>query len=237
MRVETIGDATLYLGDCLEILPTLGKVDVLITDPPYNVGKEYGEKYDDSKDDALFYEWSKKWILKAINLADRRYAIYGLNKHIRFMLNTLPDAHLIVYELCGNGSMGGAYSRNCTFIYCRDPIEKIPILWKDGRAISNEAGNMFRPLEHPGMTSNDATSRMVKAFSNIGEIVLDPFMGSGTTGVACINLGRKFVGIEIEPKYFDIACRRIESAWSNRPRLFEEDKPKSVQGELLGSVK
>jgi site-specific DNA-methyltransferase (adenine-specific) len=62
-------------------------------------------------------------------------------------------------------------------------------------------------------------------------VVLDPFMGSGTTGVACIKLGRRFIGIEIEPKYFDIACRRIEEAWK-QPRLFEEPRPKPQQAAL-----
>jgi DNA modification methylase len=61
---------------------------------------------------------------------------------------------------------------------------------------------------------------------------LDPFMGSGTTGVAAIKLGRKFIGIEIEPKYFDIACRRIEEAWK-QPRLFEEPKRKPTQLDML----
>jgi len=63
------------------------------------------------------------------------------------------------------------------------------------------------------------------------ETILDPFMGSGTTGVACANLGRRFIGIEIEPKYFDIACRRIEDAYK-QPRLFEDEKPKYKQGNL-----
>ena len=63
------------------------------------------------------------------------------------------------------------------------------------------------------------------------ETILDPFMGSGTTGVACANLGRKFIGIEIEPKYFDIACRRIEDAYK-QPRLFDEPKPQPVPQEL-----
>jgi DNA modification methylase len=72
----------------------------------------------------------------------------------------------------------------------------------------------------------------VKDFSDPGETILDPFMGSGTTGVAAIKLGRRFIGIELEPKYFDIACRRIEEAWK-QPRLFEEPKPKPVQPSLL----
>ena len=72
---------------------------------------------------------------------------------------------------------------------------------------------------------------LVSLASDIRETILDPFMGSGTTGVACIKLGRKFIGIEIEPKYFDIACRRIEEAW-NQPRLFEEPRPKITQEAL-----
>lgn len=64
------------------------------------------------------------------------------------------------------------------------------------------------------------------------QTILDPFMGSGTTGVACVNLGRKFIGIEIEPKYFDIACRRIEEAYK-QPRLFAEPAPRLKQQELL----
>lgn len=64
------------------------------------------------------------------------------------------------------------------------------------------------------------------------DTILDPFMGSGTTGVACVNLGRKFIGIEIEPKYFDIACRRIEEAY-RQPRLFAEPTPKPKQEALL----
>ena len=61
---------------------------------------------------------------------------------------------------------------------------------------------------------------------------LDPFMGSGTTGVACAKLGRKFIGIEIEPKYFDIACRRIEQAYA-QPDMFIEPAPKAVQEAML----
>jgi DNA modification methylase len=72
---------------------------------------------------------------------------------------------------------------------------------------------------------------LAAAYTSEGETVADPFMGSGSTGVACIKLCRKFIGIEIEPKYFDIACRRIEEAWK-QPRLFEEPRAKAVQTEL-----
>lgn len=68
--------------------------------------------------------------------------------------------------------------------------------------------------------------------AEMGQTILDPFLGSGTTGVACANLGRKFIGIEIEPKYFDIACRRIEQAYK-QPRLFKDEAPKPVQLNIL----
>ena len=73
---------------------------------------------------------------------------------------------------------------------------------------------------------------LVSRASLPGETILDPFMGSGTTGVACANLGRKFIGIEIEEKYFDIACKRIEIAY-RQPRLFEEPRAEPKQGVLI----
>ena len=75
---------------------------------------------------------------------------------------------------------------------------------------------------------------LVSSASLPGETVCDPFMGSGTTGVACAKLGRSFLGIELEPSYFDIACRRIEEAY-RQPRLFDEPPPKPVQQSLLGN--
>ena len=72
---------------------------------------------------------------------------------------------------------------------------------------------------------------LIDLFTNPGETILDPFMGSGTTGVACANLGRKFIGIEIEEKHFDIACHRIADAYK-QPRLFEDPKPEPQPQEL-----
>ena len=73
---------------------------------------------------------------------------------------------------------------------------------------------------------------IISRFTDEGETILDPFMGSGTTGVACARLGRKFIGIELEPRYFDIACRRIEAAY-RQPRLFTEPAPKVKQEAFL----
>lgn len=73
---------------------------------------------------------------------------------------------------------------------------------------------------------------LVKLFSNQGDTVLDPFMGSASTGVACVKLGRKFIGIELDQKYFDLSCRRIEEAYK-QPDLFIEEKVKYIQSDLL----
>ena len=86
--------------------------------------------------------------------------------------------------------------------------------------------------EHPVEFPIEIPIRCIRAVSNPDDTVLDPFMGSGTTGVACVNLGRQFIGIEIEPRYFDIACRRIEEAY-RQPSLFAEPAPRAVQETLL----
>ena len=81
---------------------------------------------------------------------------------------------------------------------------------------------------HPAPMPYSMAHDHLETWTTPGETILDPFMGSGTTGVACAKLGRKFIGIELEPKYFDIACKRIEEAWK-QPRLFEEPREKVEQ--------
>jgi DNA modification methylase len=86
--------------------------------------------------------------------------------------------------------------------------------------------------EHPARFPTPFASELIAPFTDPGQIVCDPFMGSGTTGVACAKLGRKFIGIEIEPKYFDIACRRIEAAYA-QPDMFVQSPTKPVQEAML----
>jgi hypothetical protein len=87
-------------------------------------------------------------------------------------------------------------------------------------------------VDHPARMPSGMASAHIITWSEEGETILDPFMGSGTTGVSCANLGRKFIGIEIEPKYFDIACRRIADAYK-QPRLFEDPKSEIKQGDIF----
>lgn len=215
-RKEIIGEATLYLGDCMDIMPTLGKVDAVVTDPPFNVGKNYGENVDDAKDN--YYEWFDDVLSKIRELTDGRFVVFGMSTHWRYFAKH-DDVMPVTYVLCGSGASMGKFNRRHSFVWCGKPICRVDTVWQDGRAISNEKGNMFRKLEHPGMTSVDATKRMLHGFSQEGETILDPFCGTGTTGQVATSNGRKFIGIEIEEKYFDIACRRIEEA-QKQLRLF-----------------
>lgn len=207
-----MGDCTLYNADCLDVMPSLGKVDAIVTDPPFNVGKYYGDKVNDKLPKEEFYKWMDMVLSHIETLSSGRFAIFGLSTHSRYFSQKDGIKH-ITYEKPGNGTREGTFLRNCSSIWCGKPAKPTLMLWKNGRCVSNEAGNMCVTLPHPGMTSRDATRRMIHHFSDEGETVLDPFMGTGTTGLYCIKMGRKFIGIEIESKYFDMACEQIENAY------------------------
>ena len=203
MNSIVIGDATLYLGDCREILPTLPKVDAVVTDPPYGIGERmkggtWGavEKYAD------FRSW-----------------------------DIAPNAELLALVILKSG-IAVIWGGN----YFALPPSRCWLSWSKLNAVKTMADfelawtNMDKPCKefrHPvgshdyGHPTEKPVRLMEWSIDRCGTIrsVLDPFMGSGTTGVACANLGRKFIGIEIEPKYFDIACERIRAAYAQL-RLF-----------------
>jgi len=202
-RKEIIGNATLYLGDCLEILPTLEKVDAVITDPPYGIGKD-GQKRTTGghggRKEHEFMGWdrerpSKKAFDLMLSITDK-HVIWGGN----YFADLLPP-------------------RGKWFVW--DKGQRIN--QSDGElAWTNENGAlrictinrvelMLDGTDHPTQKPIRLMAWCIDKIKATGTI-LDPYMGSGTTGVACMNLGRKFIGIEIELKYFDIACERIFQA-------------------------
>lgn len=201
-----IGNATLYLGDCRDILPTLPKVDAVITDPPYgiNIGgsgtiggsgivaaKDYG-KADWDKVGMSAEQWA------AIRACSDKWIVWGGN-HLADVLG--PSAGVLAWDKkCQNGwdDTFNVITRAKGFRH----------LWAGALRGSEQGQNVrLHPTQKP-----IALMEWCLSFVQDAKTILDPFMGSGTTGVACMNLGRKFIGIEIEPKYFDIACRRIEDA-------------------------
>ena len=201
-----IGDATLYLGDCLEISPTLRKVDAVITDPPYGTGwlrgggKKRGE-FHRRKESAAWDQFNPGWLSYAPSLVAAFCPIQRI-----WEMCLLVNRPLILKYHKTNAAPYGVTT---------EPV----IAGGDFRGPDTfdayNGDNSHHPCEKP----TSVMRWLVKGFLHSTEIICDPFMGSGTTGVACMNLGRKFIGIEIEPKYFDIACERIDNA-QRQKRMF-----------------
>lgn len=233
-RVEKIGDATLMLGDCLEILPRLGKVDAVVTDPPYGIGFGHGRSRKNRKS-ALAWGagsasedrgWSDivgddKPFDPSPFLAFSQVVLFGANHFSEH----LPSAACWLIWDKRDGSVSD-YHSDCEMAWTnlQGPARLYRHLWR-GVVRAGEDNCAISPKWHPSQKPIELMRWIV---AKTDGSVLDPFMGSGTTGVACVNLGRKFIGIEIEPKYFDIACRRIEEAY-RQPRLFAEPKPAPKQ--------
>ncbi len=206
MRIETIGNATLYLGDCRDILPTLPKVDAVITDPPYGLGID-GQKESMRRDGSQLRKHHDKlgWdsaipdseLMQAVLRSGSQQIVWGGN----YFSDDLPSSRGWLVWFKGQTGLtmsDGELAWTSLQIPLRIKNLHRTHLWQESP-------------EHP---TQKPTELMEWCLSFVPEAqsILDPFMGSGTTGVACMNLGRSFIGIEREPKYFDIACRRIEDA-------------------------
>jgi site-specific DNA-methyltransferase (adenine-specific) len=208
-EVVQIGDATLYHGDCLEILPTLGKVDAVVTDPPYGVGLAY-ESVIDTPD--LVVSVAVPAIRWAMESAKTAAVTPGTRNAFSY---PTPTEMGCLYFPAGAGFSRWGFT-------CFQPIL---FYGKDPHPPNNKRPNSYRSTEvsekngHPCPKPIRLMEWLVSRASLDGWSVLDPFMGSGTTGVACANISRKFIGIEIERKYFDIACERIDAAY-RQGRLF-----------------
>lgn len=220
MRVETIGDATLYLGDCLEILPTLPPVDAVVTDPPYGMAfqsnhyKGKGGKPNASGHAAIAGDDNPELLTSALAI-EANHSTYVFCRWDN--LSDLPKKpRSLIAWVKPNWSMGDLeheHGRQYEVIaFYPGLYHSWPGLRPSDVVRHGRSGNTMHPTEKP-------VSLMQEVCSWTSGVVLDPFMGSGTTGVACANLGRKFIGIEVEPKYFDIACERIAAAYA-QGRLF-----------------
>lgn len=208
MRVEQIGDATLYLGDCRDILPTLGKVDAVVTDPPYGLGdwNNRGSNAGGPFDSEITQAWDKPLSdddLRLLLATGKYQILWGGN-----YLGNLPRSK---QWLVWNKGIRGMHFNDVELAWCSQ--------WKEAcRAFDLSPSGQAK--EHPTQKPLPLMKWCIGLLPEKATIVVDPFMGSGTTGVACAKLGRKFIGIEIEPKYFDIACERISQA-QKQGRLFE----------------
>ena len=229
-----ICDATLYLGDCLEILPTLGKIDAVVTDPPYGIGagnyKRGGTKYGQSKARAKVYEpleWDEKPADDAIRLviSVTTYAIvFGGNYY-----DLPPSPCWLVWDK-QNGEGSGYADCELAWTNLNKAVRRI--YWRWAGMLQKHMGHKKEERVHPTQKPVGVMEWCINHLPEGCGTIIDPFMGSGTTGVACAKLGRKFIGIEMEPKYFDIACKRIQKAY-DQPDMFIEPPVKAIQEELL----
>lgn len=220
MKVE-IGDATLYHGDCLEILPTLEPVDAVVTDPPYGIAWTKPELSGarSRAHNGIENDFSTECRDAALEIADCvKSAVFG-----SFLA---PPPHQVkqtlVWHKPGDSGLFGTvagFRRDVEPIYlCGEWPKQDRIVSSILTAPASFRGHAAaRTGSHPHAKPVELLQQIV---DKAGQTILDPFMGSGTTGVACANLGRKFIGIEIEKKYFDIACERIDAAYA-QGRLFE----------------
>jgi len=234
MREEIIGNARLILGDCREVLPTLGKVDAVITDPPYGIGEssknhksrnrvkggkaiispDYGcSDWDDSPPESD--------LIEACIGAGKFAVLWGGN-----YFTVPPNGKWLVWDKINSGDFA-----DCELAWTNLPgaVRMVKHMWNGMLRDGEEKGQQrVHPTQKP-------VAVMAWCIEQAGkpQTILDPFMGSGTTGVAAVRMGRQFIGIEREPKYFDIACRRIEDA-QRQASLLDAYEYTDAKAEQLG---
>ena len=196
-RIETIGRATLYLGDCRDVLPTLGKVDCVITDPPYGIGITRsnrlavsrgmgGGTWDDETPDLTF--------------------VHAL-------------AAIAPQTIMWGGNYFGLPATRCILVWNKQNDDRdfadLEMAWTNIDAVARifrmRPMNMDGGKVHPTQKPIDLMKWCIAKLAT-PQTILDPFTGSGSTGVAAVQMGRDFIGVERDEGYFDIACRRIEQA-------------------------
>lgn len=206
-----VGDATIYLGNCLEIMTNIPKIDAVITDPPYGIGKDGQKESSGIHGGRKSYEFLG-WDQGRPSATAFKLMLHAADKHViwggNYFADLLPPTgKWLVWDKGqrinqSDGELAWTSGNGALRIYTLNRVE----LMSDGAV---------HPTQKPVRLMEWCIDQM-----KVTGTVLDPYMGSGSTGVACANLGLKFIGIESEPKYFDIACKRIANAYAQQ-RLFE----------------
>ena len=189
-RKEVIGDCTLYLGDCMDVMPTLSKVDAVVTDPPYGINiasNSFRQKHN-----------KKTWDESAPDLSllpNCPSIIWGGN-----YFNLPSEQGFYIWDKVQPDNFSSAQVE-----YAWNNLKKPAKLFRR-HVVSYEK-------HHPTTKPLELMKWCISHLPDDTKLILDPFMGSGTTGVACAQMGRSFIGIELDEEYFDIACKRIDDAY------------------------
>ena len=209
----------IYKGDALNLIKKIpdNSIDLVFFDPPYNVGKDY-EIYKDNLPEDEYLKFMHNIINECKRVSKRGIGIYLDWKHFGlYWQKLLPEAEpIIIYKR----SSGFIFSplrimqHHHVILTTAKAVKPTKSLWDDIRVPGE--GYLFREqrFDHPAQTSLKATARFIRHFSEKGEIILDPFMGVGTTAVAAKSLDRKFLGFELNPRYIKITKQRLASQLS-----------------------
>jgi len=241
-RIEQIGDATLYLGDSFEVIPSVGFADAIIMDPPYNfsLGSATTGKLNPWAD----LTNSSFWFRELFRLCKSRLVNGGclwscLNwRSLPAVMKAAFDADwsiesLLVWDKDWIGPGGTRGLRPSYELVALMVAGEFGLKDRGLSDVQKFPWSSQKPFGHPAEKPEALMSWLVDKSG--GSTVLDPFMGSGTVGAAAVKAGKRYVGIEADERWFDVACRRIEAA-NAQPRLFAEPPPKPIQGSLLGDA-
>ena len=230
-----IGDCRLILGDCLEVMPALGKVDAVVTDPPYGIGFKYNSHIDDpgaypkflwdrisaaerlATPGAGIFVWqAQSWMSRFHEIFPRDWRIFIAAKNF-VQLRATTMQHSYEPVVCWWKDGGTPWRA--------DKTERINRDWFISDTASQVSNTKSLAKQHPCPRQVDVCEHIIGNWCRPSGVVLDPFMGSGTTLVACAKLGRSGIGIEIDPDYFEIACRRVEEAYRQPDLLIHYAPP------------
>lgn len=228
-EIVTIGDATLYLGDCRKVLADIEAADLGVTDPPYKLttgGIAKSGKTMSGKFAAHNYANDGELVLVPVEWNDIAKVLHGLLKENADCYVMANDKEIFPAR---NAMLGAGFCFHNLLIWNKrrktanrwymKSCEFTLYLWKGHARVINNPGSDHlheaRPVDssqHPTEKPVGLMMQYIENSSQPGDVVLDPFMGSGTTGVAALECGRRFIGCELERKYFDMACERISRA-------------------------
>ena len=228
MREEIIGDCRLILGDSEAVLHGLSDFDAVVTDPPYGIGEAAGKNKSRTNMAVAKDYGNDEWDNQAIS-SDLLHMVMAAGRwNIIFGGNYYPmpatSCWLVWDKLNGDNDFA-----DCELAWTNLPkaVRRIRYMWNGMlRANGEERG------DHPTQKPLGVMAWCLQQLPPDTRTVIDPFMGSGTTGVACVAAGMAFTGIERESRYFDAACRRVEAAYK-QPRLFAEPVAKPIQEVLI----
>ena len=223
-REERIGGQRLILGDCLAVMAELGPVDAVVTDPPYGIGETHKKNASRVKAaaprDYGQYDWdaapASREAIQLMRDISKNQIIFGGN-----YFEGLPATSCWLVWDKQNGKSDFA---DCELAWTNLKIAVRRISWLWNGMIRRGAEKRFHPTQKP----LGVMQWCIGFLPDAADTILDPFMGSGTTLVACQKMGRAGIGIELDPEYFDIACKRVEEA-ARQPDMFAASAP-DMQG-------